>query len=85
MIVTGCTTHIYTGSIVIIKARVVYLSSSNGPRGGSSTLRGIYILNNASTHNTKPQNIRNHQISADPYRTTAYHKQRNQNMDFSPK
>ena len=34
-----------------------------------------HMPNNASTHNTKPQNIRNRQISADPYRTTAYHKQ----------
>ena len=67
LIVTGCTTHIYTGSIVIIKARVVSLTSSTAPRGGSSTLRGIYRI--------MPRHIiRNHQISADPYRTTAYHK-----------
>ena len=51
----------------------VLLSPAIASRGGSSTLRGMYQIMPRHIIR-KPQNIGNPQISANPYRTTAYHE-----------
>ena len=64
--------HIYE-QYLAIKARVASHSPATTSRGGSLTRCPRQVPNIASTHTTKLHNVRNRQISADPYGTTAYH------------
>ena len=65
--------HIHADSILSSKSGL-YIIILRDCLSGRKLHTPRHIPNTASTHSTKPHNIRNPPISADQYRTTAYHK-----------